>query len=165
MKCLGTTGTQRTKPFLTWDLPIRCRDQYHWLDTICGQGDQVLSRFCFLPLLTEGGLTVLSEEEGKVHPVTVIQTGPATVTQVKTDEKDGYNAIQVGFGVRKEKNLTKAFLGHTKGQPFQFVREYRQATPIEGIAAGDTIELSAFEVGDVVTTTSTSKGKGSFKPA
>lgn len=109
---------------------------------------------------TKDSMTQIFDENGVVHPVTVIKTGPAVVTQIKTVEKDGYNAVQVGFGVRKEKNLSKAFLGHTKGQPFQFVREYRTENPVEGLSVGDAIDPTTFEIGDVVTTISISKGKG-----
>lgn len=105
-------------------------------------------------------MTQIFDEAGKVFPVTVVKTGPATVTQIKTVEKDGYDAIQVGYGTRREKNLTKAELGHMKGGTYRFLREYRTDKPVEGLSVGDAIDPTTFEVGDVVTTISISKGKG-----
>lgn len=109
---------------------------------------------------TKESMTQIFDEAGKVFPVTVVKTGPATVTQIKTVEKDGYDAIQVGYGTRREKNLTKAELGHMKGGTYRFLREYRTDKPVEGLSVGDAIDPTTFEVGDVVTTISISKGKG-----
>ena len=109
---------------------------------------------------TKESMTQIFDEAGKVFPVTVIKTGPAIITQIKTAEKDGYDAIQVGYGTRREKNLTKAELGHMKGGTYRFLRECRTENPAEGLSVGDAIDPTTFEIGDVVTTVSISKGKG-----
>ncbi|MES2436501.1 MAG: 50S ribosomal protein L3 [Patescibacteria group bacterium] len=107
-------------------------------------------------------MTQLFNTEGKVQPVTILSTGPATVTQVKTPETDGYKAIQVGFGERHEKNINKAQKGHFKTLGnFRYVKEFR----IKGDAAptfnvGDKIDLASFKEGDVVTISAVTKGKG-----
>lgn len=102
-------------------------------------------------------MTEFFAEDGTMHAATIVAAGPITVTQVKTSEKDGYNAIQVGYGSRREKNVSKALKGHfgDKGL-FSTVREFRNA---EG-NLGDTIDVSAFAAGDVVTVSGTSKAKG-----
>lgn len=110
---------------------------------------------------TKEYMTQIFDEEGRVHPVTVVKAGPVTVTQVKTDDKDGYSAVQVGFGTRKEKNLTKAEQGHMKGGLYRFLKETRVASAdVASTSVGDAFDVTAFEAGDVVTTTSISKGKG-----
>ena len=114
-------------------------------------------------------MTQVFDEAGSVHAATIIYAAPLTVTQVKTTEKDGYAAVQVGMGTRKAKNISKAVLGHTKGTGFQYLREFRTAEtslPAEASAqAGNleprtSIDLSVFVPGDVVEVSSTSKGKG-----
>jgi large subunit ribosomal protein L3 len=106
-------------------------------------------------------MTQIFDESGTVYPVTVIKTGAATVTQVKNSDKDGYNAIQIGFGERKEKNIAKAQLGHHKDLGnFRYLKEFRcEELPAE-IKVGDKIELSNFVEGDKVRISSFSKGKG-----
>ena len=105
-------------------------------------------------------MTQVFDEEGRVHPVTVLKTGPVTVTQVKTSEKDGYNAVQVGFGTRHEKNINKAQKGHFKDLGnFQYVKEYRLEEP-STMNVGEKIELGSFAEGDTVQVSATSKGKG-----
>ena len=103
-------------------------------------------------------MTQIFDESGEVHPVTVISTGPLTVTQVKTNEKDGYSAVQVGFGQRKAKNINKAQQGHMKDLgDFAVLKEF----PGNGEEkVGDKIEVSNFEEGDVVEVSAISKGKG-----
>lgn len=109
----------------------------------------------------KSNMTQVFDENGVVHPATVLKTGGATVILVKTAEKDGYNAVQVGFGERKEKNITKAEQGHYKGLGnFRYVKEFRYDVLPEGIKSGDKIEVSAFAKGDVVRVSSISKGKG-----
>ena len=109
----------------------------------------------------KSNMTQVFDENGVVHPATVLKTGGATVILVKTVEKDGYNAVQVGFGERKEKNITKAEKGHYKGLGnFRYVKEFRYDVLPEGIKSGDKIEVSAFAKGDVVRVSSVSKGKG-----
>jgi len=109
---------------------------------------------------TKIGMTQIISEKGVVIPITLIQAGPATVTQVKTIEKDGYNAVQVAYG--KGKNLSKAVAGHVKpaGITPKFVREIRVENLPEDILVGSTIDVSNFVVGDLVDATGTSKGKG-----
>ena len=107
------------------------------------------------------GMTEVFTKDGKVIPVTVIEVEPNTVTQVKTVETDGYNAIQLGVCDKKEKNATKASIGHAKKantNPKRFLKEIRN---FEGTySLGDTIKADIFEVGEVVDVTGTSKGKG-----
>jgi large subunit ribosomal protein L3 len=107
-------------------------------------------------------MTQIFDEDGKVHPVTVVNAGPMTVVSIKTKEKDGYSAVQYGYGTRREKNVSKAVLGHTKAQGvFRYLREAR----LKGDAAlaaniGDTVNVSAFAVGDLIEVSGLSKGKG-----
>jgi large subunit ribosomal protein L3 len=103
-------------------------------------------------------MTQVFDEQGVVHPVTAIKAGPLTVTQVKTVAKDGYNAIQVGFGVRGAKNINKPLRGHIKDNNFMFLREFR--TDGATFAVGDKIDLSTFSPGDLVTVSGISKSKG-----
>jgi len=109
---------------------------------------------------TKIGMTQLISEDGKTVPVTLIQAGPVTVTQVKTIETDGYNAVQVGF--EQGKNLSKAVAGHVKASETtpKFLREIRVDELPADITIGSTIDVTAFELGDVVDATGTSKGKG-----
>jgi large subunit ribosomal protein L3 len=96
--------------------------------------------------------------DGNVIPVTLIQAGPCLVTQVKTVESDGYMAVQIGFG--ETKNLTKSLQGHLKDLPkLQHLYEFRlESDP--SVKRGDKIEASAFQPGDMVQVSGTSKGKG-----
>src|ERR1035437_7165311 len=97
-----------------------------------------------LILGTKVAMSQIFDDSGVVHPVTVISAGPVTVTQLKTDESDGYNAVQVGFGTRNEKNISKAVRGHLKGLGnFRFLREF----PLDkaGMAGKDAV---AMKVGD-----------------
>ena len=108
---------------------------------------------------TKQNMTQIFDEAGIVHPVTAIKAGPLTVTQVKTVATDGYNAVQVGYGVRNAKNVNKPMTGHMKGGLFTDLCEFRtEGEPTQKI--GDIIELSTFAVGDEVVVSSTSKGKG-----
>ena len=109
---------------------------------------------------TKLGMTQLLADDGRAVPVTLIQAGPVTVTQVKTVEADGYNAVQVAFG--EGKNLSKAVAGHVKSAQVspKYIREFRVAELPSDLKVGDTIDVSAFEVGDIIDATGTSKGKG-----
>lgn len=108
---------------------------------------------------TKLNMTQVFDDKGVVHPVTALKVGPLTVTAIKTTEKDGYNAVQVGFGERAEKNLTKAVKGQMKGGNYMYLQEFRsEAQPT--LKIGDTIDLSNFSNGDKVTVSSISKGKG-----
>jgi len=109
---------------------------------------------------TKIGMTQILSEDGNAIPVTLIQAGPCTVTQVKTVESDGYSAVQIGYG--QGKNLSNAVSGHVKkaGVTPKVIQEVRCAeTPAE-IKIGDALDVSLFAVGDVVNVTGTSKGKG-----
>ena len=108
---------------------------------------------------TKIGMTQILAEDGTAIPVTLIQAGPVTVTQVKTVETDGYNAVQVAFG--EGKNLSKAVAGHVKSSKTspKYIREFR-VDEIGDLKVGDAIDVSAFALGDLVKATGTSKGKG-----
>ena len=107
---------------------------------------------------TKVNMTQIFDEKGIVHPATVIKTGPMTVTQVKTVEKDGYNAVQIGFGTRAAKNINKALKGHMKEGNFMHLVEFRM-DDVSAYKVGDVVP-SGFASGDLVTTSSISKGKG-----
>ena len=110
----------------------------------------------------KAGMTQVFTKEGKVIPVTVIEVEPNVVTQVKTKETDGYNAVQLGIVDRKEKNATKASIGHAKKantNPKRFLKEIRDVNT-QDYALGQTITASVFEAGEMVDVTGTSKGKG-----
>jgi len=104
------------------------------------------------------GMTQIFEEDGTAVPVTVIETASCTIVQVKTKEKDGYEAVQLGFGQRK--HITKALKGHMKdyGQ-FQVLREF-PIDDVEAAEAGSKVGCDIFEVGDLVDVSGTTKGKG-----
>lgn len=104
-------------------------------------------------------MTQVFAEDGSVIPATVLEAGPVTVTQVKTSQKDGYNALQVGFGNRKAKNISKPVLGHLKNTGYAHLKEFKVE---EGEAknVGDKIDASVFAAGDTVTVSAVSKGKG-----
>lgn len=109
---------------------------------------------------TKIGMTQILGEDGATIPVTLIQAGPCTVTQVKTVETDGYAAVQIGYGAGK--NLSNAVSGHVKkaGITPKIIREVRcDQTPAD-MKVGDAIDVTAFTVGETVNITGTSKGKG-----
>lgn len=106
------------------------------------------------------GMTQVFTIEGKLIPVTVVSVEPNTVMQAKTVETDGYNAIQLGVVDKKEKNASRASVGHAKKAnttPKRFLKEIRDC---EGYQVGDKVSADVFEVGDIVDVTGTSKGKG-----
>lgn len=108
------------------------------------------------------GMTQIFDEEGKVIPVTAIEVGPCTVTQIKTVEQDGYSAVQLGFGEIKEKKLTRPAKGHfTKSNitPKKYLREFKLDQASE-LKVGDELKADVFEIGDKVDIQGTSKGKG-----
>ena len=108
------------------------------------------------------GMTQIFDEQGKVIPVTVIEAGPCVVTQVKTVESDGYNAIQLGFEDVKESKVNKPEKGHfTKSKlPLKkHLREFRLDS-IENINVGDELKADTFSAGDQLDIQGTSKGKG-----
>ncbi|QJU06700.1 50S ribosomal protein L3 [Candidatus Saccharibacteria bacterium oral taxon 955] len=108
---------------------------------------------------TKIGMTQIIGEDGVTTPVTLIQAGPVTVTQVKSVEIDGYNAVQVAYG--EGKNLSKAEAGHVKsaGVTPKEIREFR-VDDLGEIKVGDSWNVTEFELGDMVDATGISKGKG-----
>ncbi len=110
---------------------------------------------------TKIGMTQIIGEDGVVTPVTILQAGPATVTQIKTVETDGYNAVQLGYG--QGKNLSKSVSGHVKKASADIspkvLKEFRVADLPE-VKVGDTLTVESFNLGDKVTVTGISKGKG-----
>ncbi len=108
---------------------------------------------------TKIGMTQIIGSDGVVTPVTILSADPATVTQIKTVETDGYNAVQLGYG--QGKNLSKSVSGHTKaaGITPKVLKEFR-TTEAPELKIGDKISVESFKLGDKVTVTGTSKGKG-----
>jgi len=106
------------------------------------------------------GMTQVFMEDGRMVPVTVIQAGPVKVVQKKDKDRDGYEALQVGYDeIRKAKNVTRPMLGHFKKAAvpsYRFIKEL----DMEGFNAGDDITVDIFRKGEMVTVTGTSKGKG-----
>ena len=108
------------------------------------------------------GMTQLWDENNKVVPVTVIQAGPCVVTQVRTPEKDGYNAVQLAFGAVKPKNVNKPETGHFESAgvtPRKHLVELRTADASE-YTLGQEVTAEVFEAGQVIDVTGVSKGKG-----
>jgi large subunit ribosomal protein L3 len=112
---------------------------------------------------TKVGMTHLFTEEGKMVPVTVVQAGPVFVTQIKTEEKDGYKAVQVGFGEKSDKRLTFPMHGHLSkagvNRNLQTLKEFRVDDTTD-LQLGQEIKADIFVEGEVVTATGTSKGRG-----
>ena len=107
------------------------------------------------------GMTQIFDDKGLVIPVTVIEAGPCTVTQVKTVETDGYNSIQLGYGEVKEKHVNKPLKGHfakSKLALKKHLREFRVENIEEKV--GDEIKADVFEAGDKIDVQGTTKGKG-----
>jgi large subunit ribosomal protein L3 len=104
------------------------------------------------------GMTQIFKDDGKAEAVTTIEAGPCLVTQVKTEAKEGYNAVQLGFG--KAKRLNSPQKGHLKGLgQFRYLREFR-VDDAEAIKVGEKVDVSLFKAGDLVDVTGVSKGKG-----
>ncbi len=107
------------------------------------------------------GMTSVFSEEGKNIPCTILEVGPCKVTQIKTEEVDGYSAVQLGFAEQKESRVGKAALGHFKkanSAPLKKLVEF--PADFSEVALGDTMNVEMFEEGDVVAVVGTSKGKG-----
>src|ERR1700712_675973 len=107
------------------------------------------------------GMTQLFMEDGRIERVTVLEAGPCPVTAIRSEEKDGYNAVQLAFGATKEKHLSKAELGHLKkadAPPMRHIVEFRDEAA--ELMVGETVTVEAFEVGQKVKVAGTSKGKG-----
>lgn len=108
------------------------------------------------------GMTQIFDEAGNVVPVTVVEAGPCTVTQIKTMENDGYEAIQVGFGDVKVSRVNNPMKGHfdkADVAPKKTLKEFRLDS-IDGIEVGNILKADTFEVGEVVDVKGTSKGHG-----
>ncbi len=108
------------------------------------------------------GMTQIFDEAGNVIPVTVVEAGPCTVTQIKTVENDGYQAIQVGFGDVKVSRVNKPMKGHfdkADVAPKKTLKEFRLEN-IDGIEVGNILKADTFEVGEIVDVKGTSKGHG-----
>lgn len=108
------------------------------------------------------GMTQVFTTDGKLIPVTVISVEPNIVTQIKTKENDGYEAIQLGFDTKREKLATKASIGHTNKAnttPKRFFKEIK-GVDINDYTVGQEIKADIFEAGEVVDVTGTTKGKG-----
>ena len=113
-------------------------------------------------LATKVGMTQIFNEDGVLVPVTVLQAGPCVVTQVKTEENDGYKAVQVGFVDKREKLVSKPVKGHfdKAGVAYKrFVREFRLDNA-EEYSVKDEIKADIFAAGDKIDATAVSKGKG-----
>jgi large subunit ribosomal protein L3 len=108
------------------------------------------------------GMTQVFTKSGKLIPVTVVEVEPNIVTQIKTKETDGYEAIQLGFDTKREKIATKASIGHTnkaKTTPKRFLREIKDAD-VANYEIGQEIKADIFEIGEIVDVTGVTKGKG-----
>ena len=113
---------------------------------------------------TKREMTQVHDEKGAVKPVTVLAVGPCTVTQVKTNEKDGYTAIQFGFG--EKRSVSRALRGHAKGvftgkdgRGFKFLKEAR-CEKVDGVERGSSVDIASFIVGEKIQVTAWSKGRG-----
>ena len=107
------------------------------------------------------GMTQIFNEEGLAIPVTIIEAGPCYVTQIRTLEKEGYSAVQLGYEEVHSKKLTKGELGHLKRSnipPLRFLREFSAKSP--ELKVGDTVDVRSFSVGERVDVVGTSKGRG-----
>lgn len=107
-------------------------------------------------------MTQIFDESGNIVPVTVVKVGPCVITQVKTLLKDGYNAIQIGYGTVTSKSLTQPELGHLQKsniQPLNYLKEFRVSNP-ENFEVGQVINVESFETGQFVDITGKSSGKG-----
>jgi len=106
------------------------------------------------------GMTSIYSAEGKSLPCTVIEAGPCVVTQIKTQDRDGYEAVQLGFGNRKEKNTPSALKGHFKKANTTPKAKLVEFKGFESVNIGDTVDISLFEEGEFIDVIGTSKGKG-----
>jgi large subunit ribosomal protein L3 len=108
------------------------------------------------------GMTQIFDESGNIVPVTVVKVGPCVITQVKTLLKDGYNAIQIGYGSVSNKSLTQPQLGHLQKsniQPLKYLKEFKISNP-ENFEVGQVLNVESFETGQLVDITGKSSGKG-----
>ena len=109
------------------------------------------------------GMTQIFEPNGTAIPVTVLECGPCTVLQIRTAERDGYHAVQLGFDDKKRKSASQAERGHAKkvaAEPKRYVREIRQEAASEGVAEGQILTVEVFNEIKNVDVIGTSKGRG-----
>jgi large subunit ribosomal protein L3 len=106
------------------------------------------------------GMTSIYSAEGKATPCTVIEAGPCVVTQVKTEEKDGYKSVQLGFGDKREKNTSAALQGHFKKAKTTPKRKLVEFDGMDDLNLGDVVNVDLFGEGEYVDVIGTSKGKG-----
>src|ERR1039458_1136942 len=112
-------------------------------------------------LATKLGMTQVFQDDGSVARVTVLQAGPCPVTAIRSEERDGYNAVQLAFGLTKEKHISKPELGHLRkadAPPMRHLAEFRDEAGEHHL--GETVTVESFEVGARVKVAGTSKGKG-----
>ena len=109
------------------------------------------------------GMTHIFSDDGRMVPVTVVEAGPVYITQIKSNESDGYTAVQVGFGSVSEKNMTWPKYGHLKKagltQNLRHLKEFRVEST-EGFELGQELNASIFEEGEKIAVTGTTKGRG-----
>lgn len=111
---------------------------------------------------TKLGMTQIFDDKGRSIPVTVVKAGPCPVTQIKTTQTDGYNAIQLGYGETKEKALSQPELGHLKksdAAPLRHLKEYR-LSDVSSYELGQVLSVEQFEVGQVIDVTGDTTGRG-----
>mgnify|MGYP001608215838 FL=1 len=109
---------------------------------------------------TKEKMTQVFDQDGKVQPVTLVSATPSVVLQLKDKEKDGYTAVQIGFGEKRENKISKPQRGHFKGLGnFKFVKEFR-VEDVSSFLPGNKIDIGIFSVGDKVEISGISKGKG-----
>lgn len=106
------------------------------------------------------GMTSIYSAEGKSLPCTVIEAGPCVVTQIKTQDRDGYEAVQLGFGNRKEKNTPNALKGHFKKANTAPKAKLVEFKGFDSVNVGDTVDVSIFQEGEYIDVIGTTKGKG-----
>ena len=106
------------------------------------------------------GMTSIFSEDGKNIPCTILEVGPCTVTQIKTIDTDGYNAVQIGFGEQKEQRLSKALKGHFEKAKAPLHKKLVEFNSFSDLNLGDTLNSDIFEEGDFVEVVGTAKGKG-----
>ncbi|MDQ1276369.1 MAG: large subunit ribosomal protein [Patescibacteria group bacterium] len=116
-----------------------------------------LPKYMKFAITEKQNMTQFFDEDGVVHPTTVLSFSPMVVTQIKTKEKNGYDAVQVACFPQKKERVSKSVLGHTK-DAYKIVKEFRSESG--DLQEGSTINLDIFKAGDIVTISGVSKGKG-----
>jgi len=146
---LASLSPPKADQWLTSSLLAPLRRIFHFMKFIVG---------------TKQGMTQIFDEQGIVHPATVLIVSPMTVTQVKLPEKDGYSSVVLGYGTRKEKHLTKAEKGKMGGALYRGLKEFRpnedRKEKLEDMEVGKQFDVSVFAEGDTVAVSAISKGKG-----